>query len=116
MKQYHAIFHLDEDSDQKINLVFTNIQNLLTDIGKENIDIELLCNSIGVNALLKKNKSNSLQIRQLAEQSVRFVACANAMKNLKISPSELFETVEIVPAGISELVKKQNVGWAYIRP
>jgi len=28
----------------------------------------------------------------------------------------LLDLVDVVPAGVSELVKKQAEGWAYIRP
>ena len=42
--------------------------------------------------------------------------CANSIKHLEISVDELVPEAEIVPAGVSELVKKQNDGWAYIRP
>jgi hypothetical protein len=59
---------------------------------------------------------NSIRIRHLAKQGVKFLVCANLLKHLEIPTDELAPGVEIVPAGVSELVKKQSDGWAYIRP
>ncbi len=38
------------------------------------------------------------------------------MKFLGVQPADMVSEAEIVPAGVSELVKKQMEGWAYIRP
>mgnify|MGYP001793963729 CR=1 FL=1 len=116
MKVYRVIFHLDEDSEQKVNEVFNNLRNLLADLGEENVEVELLINGVGVTAMRKDNESNGLRVRHLAKQGVKFAVCANSLKHLKISPDELVAEAEIVPAGVSELVKKQIDGWAYIRP
>jgi intracellular sulfur oxidation DsrE/DsrF family protein len=116
MKQYHVIFHLDEDTEQKVNEVFNNLRNLLSDLGPENVDVELLINGKGVSAMRKDNESNALRIQHLARQGVKFAVCANSIKFLKIIPDDLVSDAEIVPAGVSELVKKQQAGWAYIRP
>lgn len=116
MKTYHVIFHLDEDSDRKVNEVFNNMRNLLADLGEENVDVELLTNGAGVTAMCKDSQSNAIRIHHLADQGVKFAVCANSLNHLKISPDDLVPEAEIVPAGVSELVKKQNAGWAYIRP
>jgi uncharacterized protein len=116
LKTYKAIFHLDEDSEQRVNEVFNNLRNLLADLGAENVDMELLANGKGVEALRKDHESNALRIHNLTGRGVRFVACANSLKHLAIDPGNLVPGVEIVPAGVSELVKKQMDGWAYIRP
>lgn len=115
MTLYQVIFHLDENSE-KINEVFNNLQNLLTDLGQDNVEVELLTNGKGVESMLKANESNALRIHHLASQGVKFVVCANSIKYLGITPEELVPEAEIVPAGVSELVKKQIAGWAYIRP
>ena len=116
MKKYRVIFHLDEDSEEKVNEVFNNLRNLIADLGEENVEVELLTNGKGVMAMRKENEPNSLRIRHLAKQGVKFAVCANSIKHLKIAPDELAPEAEIVPAGVSELVKKQTDGWAYIRP
>jgi hypothetical protein len=38
------------------------------------------------------------------------------MKGFKLSKDEMLPTVGYVPAGVTELMKKQEEGWAYLRP
>jgi len=47
---------------------------------------------------------------------VEFIACGNTMKTYHIKKDELIKGVEIVTAGIVELIEKQRDGWTYIRP
>ncbi len=47
---------------------------------------------------------------------VEFIACGNTMKTYDISKTELLKGVEIVTAGIVELIERQKSGWTYIRP
>ena len=116
MKAYHVIFHLDEDSEEKVSEVFNNLRNLLTDLGEENVAVELLTNGKGVEAMRNTYESNVLRIHHLSKQGVKFTVCANSIKHFGIAPDELVPEAEIVPSGVSELVKKQAEGWAYIRP
>lgn len=116
MKTYQVVFHLDEDSEEKTNEVFNNIRNLLVDLGEQNVEVELLVNGRGVLTMRKTNESNAIRVRHLFAQDVKVAVCANSLKHLKVNQAELISEAEIVPAGVSELVKKQKEGWAYIRP
>lgn len=116
MKKYQVVFHLDEDGSDRVKLVLNNIANLIIDLGHENVEIELVANAKGVMAFLQESNPYVAQIDQLIRKDVRFVVCANTLRHLNIEKDSLLESVEIVPAGVSELVKKQAQGWAYIRP
>ena len=115
-KLYRVIFHLDENNEEKVNEVFNNLRNLLADLGVDNVDVEMLVNGSGVIAMRKDNVANGLRISRLSGQGVRFVVCSNSLRNLQISEDDIALQAEIVPAGVSELVRKQSSGWAYIRP
>ena len=97
-------------------MVLGNITNLLADLGDGNVQVELVANGAGVRLLTGETPELAEQIRALAERGVRFVACQNSLNHLGLQRSSLLEGVEIVPAGVSELVKKQAEGWGYIRP
>ncbi len=116
MKYYQVVFHLDEPAKGRAEQVLGNIENLLNDLGDENVEVELLANGGGVQALTRNPGTYAEQIQQLAERGVRFVACNNSLNHLNIKAEDLLEGVEIVPAGVTELVKRQAEGWAYIRP
>jgi intracellular sulfur oxidation DsrE/DsrF family protein len=116
MEKYRVLFHLDEPSKGRADLVLENIENLIDDLGEGNVEIELLANGGGVSSLLKDPDVHGDAVRKLAPKGVRFVACAHSLEWLKISRERLLDEVEVVPAGVGELVRKQAEGWAYIRP
>jgi len=38
------------------------------------------------------------------------------MKHFKISKKGLVDGVKVVPAGVLEIMKRQEEGWSYVRP
>jgi len=50
LKKYKVIFHIDEI--EKSTLVIGNINNLILDLGEENLQVELLANSEAVKLML----------------------------------------------------------------
>jgi intracellular sulfur oxidation DsrE/DsrF family protein len=116
MNKYRVVFHLDEPSKGRADQVFRNIENLLADLGDNNVEVELVANGGGVKALVKDSDSRAEQIDPLAAKGVRFAACAYSLRQLGIAREALLESVEVVSSGVGELVKKQAAGWAYIRP
>ena len=116
MNKYRVVFHLDEPSKGRADQVFRNIENLLADLGENNVEVELVANGGGVEALVKGPDSHAEQVEKLAAKGVRFAACAHSLSLLGIAKESLLESVDVVSAGIGELVKKQAEGWAYIRP
>ncbi len=116
MANYKVIFHLDEPSKGRADQVMMNITNLLNDLGDGNVEVELLANGGGVRALARGPEGQADQVELLAKRRVRFVACQHSLEHLNLSREDLLDLVEVVPAGVSELVKIQAEGWAYIRP
>lgn len=111
---YKIIFHVDEIN--KAKLALKNIKNLMADLGDENVHIELLANSEGIKMLEKPAALYEALINELISRKVVFKACANTMKEMGISKESLLDSVQIVPSGVGELVKKQAEGFAYIKP
>ena len=116
MESYRVVFHLDEGTLSRANMVLHNIQNLIDDLGQESVHVALLANGEGVKALLRSPNVHRRQINKLAEQSVELLACANSLRFLGLDEDDLLDPVVVVPAGVSELTKRQAEGWAYIRP
>lgn len=110
------IFHLDEDDDYRANLTFNNIENLLVDLGHDNVEIELVTYARGVNILRKNSSSYSNRIEKLISNGVNFAACSNTTRAMNLHAKDLIDGSVIVSSGIGELVQKQAQGWLYIRP
>ena len=114
LKKYKVIFHIDETLKSK--LVLGNIENLITDLGEENLEVELLANSEAVKLMLKDSNEFSEQINDLKLKNVTFAACANSLRQMNLNKELLFDFCLVVPSGVGELVIKQTNGYAYIKP
>ncbi|WP_100487349.1 DsrE family protein [Sporolactobacillus pectinivorans] len=107
---YRVIFHIDEED--KWPLLLGNVKNLLA--SQDLAEIEVVANAAAVAAY--QSKEFVTQMTDLNGQGVQFVACQNALNAQHISKEDLLKFVSVVPAGIVELVKKQNSGYVYIKP
>lgn len=112
---YKVIYHIDER--EKWSLTLGNVTNMIVYYQVHHIDyqIEVLANSVAVCDYLKGSTFQS-QILSLIEKKVIFVACHNAMEAHHILAEQLMENIQVVDAGVVELVTKQSEGFAYIKP
>lgn len=109
-----VIFHVDEIEKWPMNL--TNLENLMVAYEKETSEVRILANGPAVQSLVKNDSEISTRMRALNEQGVVFVACNNALNMFDIKKEDIFDFVEVVPAGVVELIDRQAEGFAYIRP
>ena len=116
MAEYKVIFHIDEND--KWNLLLKNVSNLLNATDGEEVYIEVLANSEAVKYYAPSQNFNAdiETMKNLHKKGVKFVACNNALAAHGIQKENIIEFVDVVPAGVLELVKKQNEGYAYIKP
>ena len=117
MAKYKAIFHIDENNKWKLTLA--NVNNLINAIDDdESYEIEVLANAEAVKYydLSKKLDSDIKTMKKLKSKDVKFVACNNALIANNIEKDNIMNFVNIVPAGVLELVEKQSEGYSYIKP
>ena len=116
MNTYKVIFHIDELS--KWQLLLANVRNLITAIDNKAITIEVLANSEAVKYYdpTQDLDADINTMKSLHAEGVKFVACNNAITAYGIEKDNIIGFVNIVPAGVLELVEKQSEGYAYIKP
>ena len=107
-----VVFHIHDE--EKALTAISNINNLINDPGEENVQIELLMNGTGVKIMMKEGEHRH-RLEYLAEKGVDLKVCSNSLEGFKISEKELLDEAQSVPAGVTELVKKQDDGWSYIK-
>jgi intracellular sulfur oxidation DsrE/DsrF family protein len=113
--------------DHKIVFQFTNANDTLQQKAfvkqLENITAhwpnakyEVVVYNQGVELVMKNNTKYQARLQSLKAKGVKFVVCENTLKNRKISKDAFPEIlVGFVPAGIAEIVEKQEEGWSYIK-
>jgi intracellular sulfur oxidation DsrE/DsrF family protein len=104
------------DADQgKWNLALSNAKNIQTDLGAANVDVEIVAYGPGI-GMLKLDSVVGSRIDEATSAGVKVVACENTMKGQKLTRADMWNGIGYVPAGVVELMSKQQQGWAYIRP
>lgn len=116
MDNFKVIFHINESN--KWNILLANVSNLIKDLGNENVTIEVLANGGAVAEYIFADKKSDLlnRIDSMSKLDVTFTACRNSLIGNNIDEKLVPDYVKVVPAGVTELVKKQTEGYAYIKP
>jgi len=77
---------------------------------------EVVVYNQGVELVMKNNTKYQERLQALKSKGMKFVVCENTLINRKISKDAFPEVlVEFIPAGIAEIVEKQEQGWSYIK-
>lgn len=77
--------------------------------------IEVVAYNQGIEFLMNERSQHKSLISDLKKSGVKFVVCANTMKQRDIKAEQLMSEAEIIPSGIAEIVEKQEKGWSYIK-
>ena len=91
-----------------------NISNLQTALGPTT-QIELVAHGSGIGLLIASKTTQQAKIAELAAMGVKFVACENTIRERKIDKATILPQSGFVPSGVSEVVLKQEDGWAYLK-
>ncbi len=117
---YH-INYLGGDADKKYRGAMRNIQNHINAVGADNLTVKVVLHGNGVGLLASAKKNEKLQgaVVSLKSQNVEFNVCNNTLRGRKISyDKDLYDVFEedIVPSGVAELSRLQQMGYTYIKP
>ena len=111
----HVVFQISDDDAKKWNLALNNVKNVQQELGADNVDIEVVAYGPGI-GMLKFESSVAERVDEAVKSGVKVVACENTMKAQKLGKADMMSSIGYVPAGVIEIIKKQNEGYAYIRP
>ncbi len=117
---YHINFKGGKDGSG-YKPALNNMRNQLDAVGAQNADIRVVLHGDGVELLKIARDSQALQglIAGLKSEGVRFLVCNNTLTGRDINAeTDLFDVwpEDIVPAGVVEIVRLQQEGFAYLRP
>ena len=109
------VIQINEDDSKKWHAVLANIHNIQAELGAGNVKVAVVVIGQGLGMLMADAlTANGVQDAMAA--GVEFVACGNSMKAQKIDKADLIEGVGVTVAGYVELMRRQQQGWAYLRP
>lgn len=114
-KRHKIVIQMSDNDPAKWNLALNNAKNLQDDVGAANVDIAIVAYGPGI-GMLKLESPTGARVADAMKANVRVVACENTMRGQKITKEDMLPAISYVPAGVTEIMKKQGEGWAYLRP
>jgi len=114
--QDKVIFQVTDNDVAKWTLTLNNVSNLQVGVGgADKTDIEVIAYGPGIQ-LLKADSPIAARISEAVGNKVKVVACENTMAANKLTHADMLPDIGYVPAGVVEVMRKQQAGYAYIRP
>jgi intracellular sulfur oxidation DsrE/DsrF family protein len=110
-----VVIQVSDADTGKWNLALNNAKNIQTDLGAANVDVEIVTYGPGI-GMLKLDSAVGGRIDEATAAGVKVIACENTMRGQKLTRADMLNGIGYVPAGVVELMSRQQQGWAYIRP
>jgi intracellular sulfur oxidation DsrE/DsrF family protein len=100
--------------------ILGNMENHLDAVGDDKLTLVAVLNAGGLGLLRQAAQDTALQQRIAApkRRGVRFRVCRNSMRAMELTIADLFDVqdADLVQAGVVEVVRWQQDGFAYLRP
>ena len=109
-----VIFQATENDVDRWNLVLNNVRNLQGAVGAD-ADVEIVAYGPGIQ-LLKAGSPIAARIHDALGDKVRVVACQNTMAANQLTSADMLPDIGYVPSGVVEVMRRQQLGYSYIRP
>ncbi len=110
-----VVIQVSDNDAAKWNLALNNARNLQTDLGAKNVDIEIVAYGPGI-GMLKADSVVGNRIGEALGSGVKVVACENTMRGQKLTKPDMLGGIGYVPAGVVEIMRRQQEHWSYLRP
>ena len=110
-----VIIQVSDADPQKWNLALNNAKNVQTDLGADKTEVEIVAYGPGI-GMLKADALVANRVGDAVAAGVKVVACENTMRAQKMSRDEMHDKIQYVGAGVVEIMRRQQQGYAYIRP
>ena len=110
-----VVFQVSDNDPARWALTLNNVRNVQLDLADDGVEVEIVAYGPGI-GMLKGDSSMAKRIAEALKDGVTVVACENTMKAQKLVYADMLPNIGYVPAGVVELMRKQQQGFAYIRP
>ena len=110
-----VVIQVSEADPAKWNMALINASNVRKAYGDKGVAVEIVAYGPGLK-MLRKDSSVAAGLEEAKQSGVKLLACGNSMTMSHTTRDELNRAVDIVPAGIVEIMERQQEGYAYVRP
>lgn len=112
---YKVVFQVTDSDPQKWNLTLVNAMNVMTEIGKNNIAMEIVVYGPAID-MLRLESEVAPRVDEVLSSGVNIIACENTMRSAHITTADMLPGIRYTRSGVAYLIRKQKQGYSYIRP
>lgn len=111
-----VVIQVSEADPDKWKMALINANNVRKAYPNNNdVGVEIVAYGPGLN-MLRKNSPLASGLEEAHKNGVKLLACGNTMTMTHTTREELNPVVSVVPAGVVEIMERQQEGYAYVRP
>jgi len=110
-----VVIQVSDNDPKKWHLALNNAKNVQSDLGADKTEIEIVAYGPGI-GMLKADAEVANRVEDAVAAGVKVVACENTMRAQKIARDDMHGKIQYVGAGVVEIMRRQQQGWAYLRP
>ncbi len=114
--KYDLLVHVDLPDATRMGIAISNITFYNIALKGQDYTVIVLANAGAVQFMQHTNNPHANSMAELNAVGVSFRVCQNALNKAGLTKEDLLDFVQIVPAGIVEIVDRQRDGFAYIKP
>jgi hypothetical protein len=118
-RMYNVVFEVAIDGAEKWEGALRNVENVQKSLGAKTTKIEVVAHGKGIGMLLATTAAANPEMKGTVEKlhasGVVFAVCENTMKRMQIAKDQLVPLATTVDSGVSEVIRKQEMGCAYIK-
>ena len=114
-QKQRVVIQVSDGDPAKWSLALYNAKNVQQELGKDKVQIEIVAYGPGL-GMLKAESKVADRLAGALDNNIGLIACENTMTSTKVKRSEMYGGIAYVKAGVTHIMKRQQEGWAYIRP
>lgn len=108
------VIQVSENDPHNWGLVLNNANNVLSAVAPGS-DLEIVVYGPGI-SMLKRGSPVADRIAAAMQSGIHIVACQHTMHGMHLTAADMLPDIGYVPSGAVELMRKQQRGYAYLRP
>lgn len=115
VKKARVVIQVSDDSPKTWNQALNVVKNIQQAYGKDKAQVEVVAFGNGI-GMLKMDSEVGNRIEETLQSGAHVYACQNTMHARKLSKDDMLAKIGYVPAGVIEIITRQQQGWSVIRP
>lgn len=110
-----VVIQVSKNDPAEWEMALINARNVRKAYGDQPMAVEIVAYGPGLK-MLHNDSPVSAGLEEARKDGVKLLACGNTMRATHTTRKDLNWLVDVVPAGIVEIMQRQSEGYAYVRP